>query len=165
MYQSKLAFGGARHPSCVPFLCMPWILFDQMVLSSYISQTCTSLPILSLSALIDSCKPGTHSFEKPSVLLVAQPDEFMPGAWNEISLIRRLDTTVTTLASKKATPSTVMTCLRDHRFAHFSCHGILETGRPFDASFKLFQGQRLTLLEIIRSRLPSAEFALLSACH
>ena len=118
-----------------------------------------------LSALIDSRKPGTHSFEKPSILLVAQPDEFMPGAWDEISLIRRLETTVTTLASKRATPSTVMKCLQDHRFAHFSCHGILETGRPFDASFKLFQGQRLTVLEIIRSRLPAAEFAFLSACH
>jgi CHAT domain-containing protein len=55
--------------------------------------------------------------------------------------------------------------LQGHRFAHFSCHGILETGRPFDASFKLYQGQRLTLLDIIRSRLPSAEFAFLSACH
>ena len=55
--------------------------------------------------------------------------------------------------------------LRDHRFAHFSCHGTLETGKPFDACFKLYDGQRLTLLEIIRSQLPSAEFAFLSACH
>jgi len=118
-----------------------------------------------LSALIESRKPGSHSFEKPSILLVAQPDEFMPGAWDEISLIRRLDTTVTTLVSKKATPSAVVKRLRDHRFAHFSCHGILETGKPFDACFKLYQGQRLTLLDIIRSRLSSAEFAFLSACH
>ena len=55
--------------------------------------------------------------------------------------------------------------LQDHRFAHFSCHGILEPGRPFDACFKLYQGQHLTLLDIIRSRLPSAQFAFLSACH
>jgi hypothetical protein len=40
-----------------------------------------------LSALIESRKPGSHSFEKPSILLVAQPDEFMPKTWNEISLI------------------------------------------------------------------------------
>jgi len=118
-----------------------------------------------LSALIESRKPGSHSFEKPSILLVAQPDEFMPGAWNEISLIRRLHTAVTTLISKKATPSTVVERLQDHRFTHFSCHGILEAGKPFDASFKLYQGQRLKLLDIIRSRLPSAEFAFLSACH
>ena len=118
-----------------------------------------------LSALIDSRKPGAHSSEKPSILLVAQPDEFIPGAWDEVSLIRRLKTTVTTLISKKATPSAVIQCLQDHRFAHFSCHGILEPGKPFDASFKLYRGKCLTLLEIIRSRLPSAEFAFLSACH
>ena len=118
-----------------------------------------------LSALIDSRKPGAHSSEKPSILLVAQPDEFMPRAWDEISLIRGLKTTVTTLVSKRATPSAVMERLQDHRFAHFSCHGILDAGKPYDASFKLYQGKRLTLLEIIRSRLPSAEFAFLSACH
>ena len=121
-----------------------------------------------LSALIDSrkpLKPGAESSEKPSILLVAQPDEFMPRAWDEISLIRRLNTSVTTLVSKKATPSAVVERLQDHRFAHFSCHGTLEMGRPFDACFKLYQGQRLTLLEILRSRLPSAEFAFLSACH
>ena len=118
-----------------------------------------------LSALIESRKPGPHSFEKPSILLVAQPDEYMPRAWGEISQIQHLNMTVTTLISKRATPSAVVESLRDHSFAHFSCHGILEPGRPFDASFKLYQGQRLTLLDIIRSQLPSAEFAFLSACH
>jgi CHAT domain-containing protein len=89
----------------------------------------------------------------------------MPAARGEISLIRRLETNVTTLSSKKVTPSAVMNHLRDHRFAHCSCHGNLETGKPFEASFKLYQGQRLTLLEIKRSQLPSAEFAFPSACH
>jgi hypothetical protein len=118
-----------------------------------------------LSALIESRKPGLHSFEKPPILLVTQPDEFMPKAWDEISLIHCLNRTVTTLVSEMATPSAVLEHLQDHRFAHFSCHGILETGKPFDASFKLYQGQCLTLLDIIRSRLRSAEFAFLSACH
>jgi CHAT domain-containing protein len=118
-----------------------------------------------LSALIESRKPSSHSSEKPSVLLVAQPDELMPGAWDEISVVRHIKARVTTLISKKATPSAVMKHLRDHRFAHFSCHGILETGKPFEASFKLYNEERLTLLEIIRSRLPSAEFAFLAACH
>jgi CHAT domain-containing protein len=118
-----------------------------------------------LSALIESRTPGPHSFKKPSILLVAQPDESMPGAWEEISHIQHLKTTVTTLISKNATPSVVMERLQEHRFAHFSCHGILETGKPFDASFKLYSDERLTLLDIIRSRLPSAEFAFLSACH
>jgi hypothetical protein len=118
-----------------------------------------------LSALIESRKLDSHSFEKPSILLVAQPDESMPSAWAEISSIQRLTTTVTTLVSESATPSAVTKHLQDHRFAHFTCHGSLETGKPFDASFRLYNGERLTLLEIIRSRLPSAEFAFLAACH
>ena len=44
------------------------------------------------------------------------------------------------------------------------CHGLLETGKPFDASFEL-HGDNLTLLEIARSQLPVAEFASLSAGH
>jgi CHAT domain-containing protein len=132
------------------------VYFSDLYISSYTP---------TLSALIESRKPGPHSFEKPSILLVSQPDESMPGAWEEMALVRHLNTKVTTLLSKKATPSAVMKRLEDHRFAHFSCHGILETGKPFDACFKLYQGERLTLLEIIRSRLPSAEFAFLSACH
>jgi CHAT domain-containing protein len=131
------------------------LYFSDLYISSYTP---------SLSALIESRKPGCHLSEKPSILLVAQPDEFMPEARNEIALIRRLKTKVTMLASTRAKPSNVMKRLRDHRFAHFSCHGILETGKPFGACFKLYQG-RLTLLEIIRSQLPSAEFAFLSACH
>ena len=44
------------------------------------------------------------------------------------------------------------------------CHGLLEIGKPFDASLEL-HGDNLTLLNIIGSQLPAAEFAFLSACH
>ena len=40
----------------------------------------------------------------------------------------------------------------------------LETGKPFNAFFKL-HGGRFTLLDIVRSRLPAAEFAFFAACH
>jgi CHAT domain-containing protein len=104
--------------------------------------------------------------EKPTILLVAQPDDSLLNAFPEIWVIQRLDTKVTTLISKLATPSTVVEGLRDHQFAHFVCHGNLEPGKPFDASFKLHEGKRLTLLDIVRSRLTTtAEFAFLSACH
>jgi CHAT domain-containing protein/tetratricopeptide (TPR) repeat protein len=118
-----------------------------------------------LTALIESRKPGSQleSFDKPSLLLVAQP-ETLPGAWGEIDVIEAVGLPVTTLMSEKATPTTVLSGLRDHRFVHFVCHGLLETGKPFDASFKL-HGGNLTLLEIVRSHLSTAEFAFLSACH
>ncbi|KAH9977044.1 CHAT domain-containing protein [Lactifluus volemus] len=117
-----------------------------------------------LSALIESRKPKRQTSGKPSILLVALP-ESLRHAIKEIWAIQHLNTTITSLISKKATPSSVVEGLRDHQFSHFVCHGNLEPGKPFDASFKLYGGQQLTLLEIVRSRLPAAEFAFLSACH
>ncbi|KAH9057538.1 hypothetical protein EDB87DRAFT_1630532, partial [Lactarius vividus] len=37
--------------------------------------------------------------------------------------------------------------------------------KPFDARFELHGNKRLTLLNIVRSHIPAAEFAFLSACH
>ncbi|KAI0003265.1 CHAT domain-containing protein [Russula compacta] len=118
-----------------------------------------------LSALIESNKPGSQMLDKPSILLVVQPDASMEEALEEMQIVQAVRTGVTTLISARATPSAVLERLRDHRFAHFVCHGILEAGKPFDASFKLYKDRHLTLLDIARSRLPNAEFAFLSACH
>jgi CHAT domain-containing protein len=103
-------------------------------------------------------------FEKPSMLLVAQPDAKMPNALQEMQIIQSVIPSVTTLLWETATPSSALDHLWHHRFAHFSCHGKLEKGKPFEASFKLYDGT-LTLLDLVRSRLPTAEFAFLSACH
>ncbi|KAH9005609.1 CHAT domain-containing protein [Lactarius hatsudake] len=121
----------------------------------------------SLSALIESRKPSLQMLEKPSLLLVAQPEDSLPGVMGEIKAIRSLEprVTVADLVSSEATPSSVVEGLRSSRFAHFACHGVLETGKPFEASFKLHGGSRLTLLDIARSRLPDAELAFLSCCH
>jgi CHAT domain-containing protein/tetratricopeptide (TPR) repeat protein len=121
----------------------------------------------SLSALIESRKTSPEMLERPSLLLVAQPDHSLPGVKGEIKVIRALKSqvAVTDLVSSEANPTSVVGGLRGSRFAHFACHGVLETGKPFDASFKLHGGSRLTLLDIVRSRLPDAEFAFLSCCH
>ena len=87
----------------------------------------------------------------------------------EIKVIRALKERVTLASlvsdSDEATPTSVTEGLRGSRFAHFACHGVLEAGKPFDASFKLHRGSRLTLLDIVKYRLPDAEFAFLSCCH
>ncbi|KAH9025937.1 CHAT domain-containing protein [Lactarius pseudohatsudake] len=121
----------------------------------------------SLSALIESRNSSPQILEKPSLLLVAQSEDSLPGVKGEIKAIRSLEprVTVADLVSGKATPSSVAEGLRGSRFAHFACHGVLEAGKPFDASFGLHGGSRLTLLDIARSRLPDAEFAFLSCCH
>ncbi|KAH9029053.1 CHAT domain-containing protein [Lactarius pseudohatsudake] len=123
----------------------------------------------SLSALIQSRNGGfsSKSSDRPSLLLVAQPDPSLPTVGGEIQVVRALDTVteVTSLLSEAATPATVIDGFRHHRFVHFACHGTLEPGKPFEAGFELHGDERLTLLEIVRSDLPTAEFAFLSACH
>ena len=117
-----------------------------------------------LSALIESNKSGSQ-IGKPSLLLVAQPDESMADALDEMRVVQSVNTEVKTLISARATPTAVLEHLQDHQFVHIVSHGILEPGKPFDSSFKLYGGNRLTLLDIIRSRLLNAEFAFLAACH
>jgi len=118
-----------------------------------------------LSALIESNKSGPQTSGKPSLLLVSQPDSSMEDALDEMHVVQSINTKVKTLISARATPTAVLEHLQDHRFVHIVCHGILEPGKPFDSSFKLYRGNRLTLIDIIRSRLPDAEFAFLAACH
>ncbi|KAI0289450.1 hypothetical protein BC826DRAFT_1031894 [Russula brevipes] len=96
-----------------------------------------------------------HAF----ILLVAQPDAKMPMALQEMRIVQALGPSVTTLIWETPTPTAALQHLKDHQFAHISCHGMLETGKPFDASFKLYEGTRLTLLDIVRSRLPTCHTA------
>ena len=117
----------------------------------------------SLSALIESRKLRSVFDSKPSILLVAQPDT-LPLGFGEIDVIKTTKTPVTTLISAIATPETVIEGFWHHRLAHFVCHGLLEIGKPFDASLELHKAN-LTLLAIVRSQLPAAEFMFLSACH
>ena len=118
-----------------------------------------------LSALIESRKPSMQALGTPSMLLVVQPDAQMPSSLQEMRIVRTVCPSVETLFREKATPISTLEHLKYHRFAHISSHGILETGKPFDAFFKLYEGTRLTLLDIVRSQLPTAEFAFLSACR
>ena len=83
-----------------------------------------------LFSLIESRKIGKPLFEKPSILLVAHPDDALQQAWPEIWSIQRLDTKVTTFLGKKARNSNVLEGLRDHRFTHFVCHGNLVPEKP-----------------------------------
>ncbi|KAH9986991.1 hypothetical protein BJV74DRAFT_988311 [Russula compacta] len=105
-----------------------------------------------LSALIESRKPSTQALDTPSMLLVVQPDAQMPSSLQEMRIVRNVCPLVETLFREKATPSSTLEVLSI-------------TGKPFDAFFKLYEGTRLTLLDIVRSRLPTAEFAFLSACR
>ena len=108
----------------------------------------------------------------PSLLLVAHfdvpsPDVSLSEVCEDVKVVQALKKRlpVKSLISKDATPRSVLDGLRDHQFVHFICHGTLEAKKPFDAGFELHGNERLTLLDIVRSHLPAAEFAFLSACH
>ncbi|KAH9024164.1 CHAT domain-containing protein [Lactarius pseudohatsudake] len=125
---------------------------------------CSYTPTLSALVQSRNGNSGSRSLDQPSILLVAQPDPSLPTVGGEIQVVQALGTKVTSLVSEAATPAAVVDGFHRHRFVHFACHGTLEAGKPFDAGFELY-GERLTLLEIVRSHLPTAEFAFLSACH
>jgi hypothetical protein len=118
-----------------------------------------------LSTLITSRNSGTRHSNLPNILLVAQPDLSLPGVSGEIQVIQNLKTPVTSLISQNATASTVLDGLRHHQFCHFACHGVLTTGKPFDASLILYNEEPLMLLDIVRSRLLAGECAFLATCH
>jgi hypothetical protein len=128
-----------------------------------------------LSALIpasDNHEPSSPTPGLPSVLLVAHfdvpsPDVLLSEVCEDVKVVEQLNTrlSVKSLISEGATPTSVLDGIRDHKFVHFVCHGTLEARKPFDAGFELHANERLTLLNIVQSRLPTAEFAFLSACH
>ena len=118
-----------------------------------------------LSTLIESRKPRARPLDRPLMLLVIQPDVKMPKALQEMRAIQSVCLSTVTLLWETATPSAVLEHLRHYPFVHVSCHGNLETGKPFDAFFKLYEGSHLILLNIVRLRLPTGEFTFLSACH
>jgi CHAT domain-containing protein len=97
--------------------------------------------------------------------VVGQPNEGLSGVKEELEVIRAVEISVTGLVSDGATRATVIQDLQEHQLVHFVCHGTLRTGKPFDAGLELHDGDRLTLLDIVRSRLSVTEFAFLSACH
>ncbi|KAI0251109.1 CHAT domain-containing protein [Lactifluus subvellereus] len=123
----------------------------------------------SLSALIASRSrnlSGSASGQ-PSLLIVGQPDETLPGVDSETRSIECLvgSGSVTRIAGEAATHENVIARLPMHPWVHFACHGMLQPGRPFEPSFLLQDNTHLTLLRIAKSHLPTAELAFLAACH
>ncbi|KAI0267448.1 CHAT domain-containing protein [Gloeopeniophorella convolvens] len=131
----------------------------------YFSDVYISSYTPTLSSLIESRARAKEATELPSLLVIGQPDASLPTAMAEIEAVQELGHAKTMLISDAATAPAVRAGLRAHNFVHFACHGTLEPERPFEAAFQLHKGDRLTLLDIARERLPHAEFAFLSACH
>ncbi|KAH8105748.1 CHAT domain-containing protein [Phellopilus nigrolimitatus] len=102
---------------------------------------------------------------RPQLLVVALPDDSLPKVEKEYRAIRKDRDFVNCLVREQATREAVIANFRDHDWVHFACHGHLNPEEPFLHAFQLSDGDRLTLLDIVQSNLPNAEFAFLSACH
>jgi CHAT domain-containing protein len=89
----------------------------------------------------------------------------MARAFDEMKAVQRACSRATTLIGATAMPSALLERLWDHQFIHIVYHRLLEPGKPFDSSFQLYWGKHLSLLDIVQSQLPNAEFAFLTACH
>ncbi|KAH8105734.1 TPR-like protein [Phellopilus nigrolimitatus] len=122
-----------------------------------------------LTALINSREsmPGIrrHDIGRPQLLVVGLPDKGLLEVENEVRAIQVNRDFVKCLVREQATRETVIDKFRDYDWVHLACHGHLNPDEPFLHAFQLSGEDRLTLLDIIQSNLPNAEFAFLSACH
>ncbi|EJD02292.1 uncharacterized protein FOMMEDRAFT_157509 [Fomitiporia mediterranea MF3/22] len=113
----------------------------------------------SLGALINA-RSGGHE-DDPTVLVIG--DTSLWSAKQEISNIRNCRMGTKLLVGKKASRDEAIKAVQEAPWVHFVCHGFLSSS-PFNSSFNL-SGGGLTMLDIIQTSLPNAEFAFLSACH
>ncbi|KAG9122418.1 hypothetical protein FRC07_001207 [Ceratobasidium sp. 392] len=125
--------------------------------------------IPTVSALIRARQAKAKSiFSRPLVLAVAQTNAGgfspLPYAVEEVSAMKRLEIVTTELLDKKATSWSVLNHLGAHNWVHLCCHGTTNVQLPLLSAFHLHDGS-LTIESLMRTELPLADFAFLSACH
>jgi CHAT domain-containing protein len=125
----------------------------------------TSSYISTLSALT-SARSNMIGSTVPKLLVIGQP-KILPVVQKEIDYIQGLSdfASVNVLMNADASRDTVLDRLQEHSWVHFACHGHLgDNSQPFHGSFELDDDDRITLLDLIKARLPNAELAFLSVC-
>ncbi|KZP31599.1 hypothetical protein FIBSPDRAFT_925819 [Athelia psychrophila] len=70
---------------------------------------------------------------------------------------------VCSLVKADATREAVLSQLPNYPWVHFACHGLLNISHPFQSAFVL-QDDPLSLSDLVKARLPNADFAFLAAC-
>ncbi|KAF4565503.1 hypothetical protein EYR36_002074 [Pleurotus pulmonarius] len=122
-----------------------------------------------LKALVDArLQPTASDARTPEMLIVAQTqDTRLPSAGRELSVINSITDHLkpVVLENHLATSESVMESLPSCHWAHFISHGEVSSASPFESSLHLFNGNKLTLNDIIKAHLPNAQFAFLAACH
>lgn len=112
--------------------------------------------------------PSPPSGISPSVLLVGQAEttgeRALPNTVAELRCITTFAGKGQILEGVWASRGDVLAGLQRHPWVHLACHGHRDASQPFASHFSLHDGP-LSLLDLIRTELPNAELAVLSACH
>ena len=126
--------------------------FSDLYISSYTP---------TLSALISSRNPRPPMPVPPN-MLDAQPS---PHTRENAQVIQNLDLRITSLTPGNVTAATLLDQLPLHWLADIGYHGVLEEGKPFNASLRSHTRDCLTILDLVRLRRPICEFAFLPGSH
>ncbi|KZV66560.1 hypothetical protein PENSPDRAFT_636771 [Peniophora sp. CONT] len=126
----------------------------------------------SLSTLVEARRRSLGriaSTTLPSLLAVAQPNTPhqtpLPGTLNELRLLReQFHDDITVVSASEATVSSVLQGMAAHSWVHLACHGMQMPLSPTESAFALHDGH-LSIAELMRTALPQAQFAFLSACQ
>jgi CHAT domain-containing protein len=136
----------------------------QEKLSDYVIPSYTP----TVSALLNPPIPTSDSpFKLLSVIQPSSPGvPDIPNTREELELIRRhiADQNQVVLQGSEGTKRRVMTQIKECNWVHLACHGVQKPDAPTKSALILQDGH-LTLEEIIKFKLPNAEFAFLSACQ
>ncbi|TDL20387.1 TPR-like protein [Rickenella mellea] len=126
-----------------------------------------------LSTLLDSPRQTTDSSTKQNFKLLAviqanTPGAPLPGTKVELKHIQDHASLwalpVVTLEGSDATVANALSGMAESPWVHLACHGVQDLAHPTKSGLILADG-RLKLSEIIKRRIPHAEFAFLSACQ
>ena len=140
------------------------------------SKRCENLPALyissytpTLSALLRArSSVSAESGAAPRLLVVGQsgtPGQVpLPLVLAEIRRIRTIAPEGTTLEGSSATSEKVLEAMSQHPYIHLSCHGHVNHQQPFLSHFSLHD-KPLLVSDLVKRKIPNAEFAFLSACH
>lgn len=143
--------------------------FQDLFISSYVTTLSSALRARQSADL------GTSDSPSPRLLIIGVPGDdptqpdYLPSVEEEVCHI--LDAVSAhllplqhVLVGELATSAAVQSELQHYTWAHFTCHGY-QNPEPLNSSFNLYNHEHVKLIDLVRSRLPDAQLAFLSACN
>ncbi|KAG8897214.1 hypothetical protein FRB99_008359, partial [Tulasnella sp. 403] len=129
----------------------------------YVSSYTPTLSALSRARQVRLQRSGV-----PSILAIGQsrtPNlRPLPAVPEELARVKGRMPHMTAIEDEHGTCDAVLSTVRQHRWIHLACHGIVRPENPLQSHFALHNGP-LSLFQLMQIRLPDAELAFLSCCH